>query len=98
MDAIDKIKRYRTLWALVLPHVDVPAPDEVAQWMDYSHEAIEAAIVRAAKKFAKNRIGRNFHPRLAYNYAASAAKIVDWYKAARTTPTQSTEPSTTATP
>ena len=100
MGAIDRLKNYRTLWALVLPHVTVPAPDEVVMWMTYSHKAVEAAILRTAKRFAKGRIGPKFHPVMTYRYAAGVAKAIDREKGLvpRTTGSDSQSLATYVTP
>ena len=76
MKALDTIREYRTLWALVLPHITTPGPEDVARWCDYPTEAVEHAILRTAKRFAREKVKPGFDPLTAYKYATATARSI----------------------
>lgn len=76
MKALDTIRGYRSLWALVVPHIKTPGPEDVARWCDYPSDAVEHAILRTAKRFAREKIAADFDPVSAYRFTSATARSI----------------------
>lgn len=76
MNVLEKVKYFAKVWQLALPHIPPPAPEDAARWAVYSSVAVEAAILRTAKRFAPARITHDFVPVQAYRYATATARSI----------------------
>ena len=76
MTILDKIKFFRQVWRILLPHLTEPAAQDAARWGIYPPEAVEAALLRTAKRFARNRVPESFDPQQAYRYVTATARSI----------------------
>jgi len=76
MKTLHSIRQYRTLWALIVPHIAVPGPEDAARWCEYPSDAVEQAILRTARRFAPERVKPDFAPIAAYRYATAVARSI----------------------
>jgi hypothetical protein len=76
MSALEQISQYQKLWTVILPHVATPPPEDVARWLDFPTNTIEQAIVRTAKRFAREKITPSFDSIQAYRYTSSVARSI----------------------
>lgn len=74
INLIDRIKLFRQLWQIVMPHIQVPTAKEAAYWIPFPDGCVEAAIVRTSQKFAATKMRDGFKPEAAYRYATSVAR------------------------
>lgn len=76
MSALEQIKQYQALWTTVIPHIKAPPPEDVARWFAFSTNAVEHAVMRTARRFAREKIGPTFDPTQAYKYATATARNI----------------------
>jgi hypothetical protein len=76
MTLMQKIAYLKKVWHTLLPHVAMPTSEDAARWCPYPLEAVEAALLRTAKRFAPARIDQGFVPRQAYSYATATARNI----------------------
>jgi len=74
MQLTEKIEYFTQLWCVVLPHVREPSPQDVARWCDYESAIVERAILRTGRRFAENKVQRDFDPTQAYRYTTGVAR------------------------
>lgn len=74
MTILERIETYRKVWRIVLPHLAEPSPEDVARWAVYPIDAVEAAILRTGRRFARSKISIQFDPQQAYRYVTATAR------------------------
>jgi len=76
MTTIEKIAHYQTLWGVALPHLEQPTSQDAVRWCAYPLESVEAAILRAAKRFAAHKVSQSFDAQEAYRYTTATARHI----------------------
>lgn len=76
MNLLQRIDHYQKVWGLILPHLPPPSEQDAARWGGYPVDAVESALLRAARRFAIDRIPTDFDPSSAYRYVSAIAKAV----------------------
>ena len=76
MNLAERVSHLQELWLSVMPHIPVPGLKDIAYWYSYPIETIEAAIMRTAAKFAKEKIATDFKPKDAFSYVTGYCRIV----------------------
>jgi hypothetical protein len=76
VSALEQITQYQTLWAAVIPHIPPPSPEDVARWFGYQPSAVEHAIMRTARRFARDKVVPDFDPVQAYRFATATARSI----------------------
>ena len=74
----ERIDHYQQIWALVLPHLAQPQPQDAVRWCAHPLDAVEAAIIRAGQRFAPARVGdpTAFDVTQAYRYVSGTARAI----------------------
>lgn len=76
MNLIQRIDLYGQMWRLVMPHIPEPTPEDAARWGLYPTTAVEAAILRTSKRFARTKLAPEFVPQQAYRYVTATARSI----------------------
>jgi hypothetical protein len=76
MTILEKITFYQRVWKALVPHLPTPTPQDAARWCAYTEQAVEAAILRTAKRFAQPKLAEGFDPHAAYKYTTSTARAI----------------------
>jgi hypothetical protein len=77
MNLLQRVDTITKVWKIMLPHLPEPSAETIGRWLFYPDSAIEAAIVRTASKFKRNRIDlATFDPVQAYRYTTGTAKLI----------------------
>lgn len=74
MILIQRVDGLLATWRLLLPHVPAPTPENATRWLHYPDMVVEAAILRTAQKFSREKLGAGFDPLQAYRYTTSTAR------------------------
>lgn len=76
MTVLEKIDHFKSVWRNTLPHIAEPSSEDIARWCLYPLENVEAAILRAVRRFSKDKIEQSFTPVEAYRYVTAVARNV----------------------
>ena len=77
MTVLQRIENYRAVWAIALPHLAPPSPQDAARWGAYPVSVVETAILRAGRRFSKERVSGSFDPVSAYRYVTATARSME---------------------
>jgi hypothetical protein len=77
MSLIERINSLLAVWRVALPHIPAPAPESVTHWLNYPNVIVEAAILRTARKFSREKLNADFTPASAHRYVTSTARIMN---------------------
>src|ERR1700743_1956301 len=56
MTTLKRIQDAKTLWSILMPHIQQPADAVFGKWTRFSDAEIEAGIIRGSKKFAPRKV------------------------------------------
>jgi hypothetical protein len=76
MILLERISNYQSVWTVALPHLPPPSAESAARWGAFPLEVVEAAILRAGRRFAKSRITEDFDPTSACRYVTGTARAM----------------------
>lgn len=74
MTLLDRIENYRRIWSIILSHLPQPSEQDAARWGAYPVEAVESALLRAARRFAIDRIPTDFDVSSAYRFVTTISR------------------------
>jgi hypothetical protein len=77
MSLLQRVDTITRVWQMMVPHLPAPSTETVGRWLFYPDAAIEAAIMRTASKFKREKIDlATFDPIQAYRYTTGTAKLI----------------------
>jgi hypothetical protein len=77
MTLIERIDSLLAVWRIAVPHIPAPAPESAMHWLNYPNAIVEAAIMRTARKFSREKLSADFTPTAAYRYVTSTARVMN---------------------
>ena len=77
MNLLQRVDTITKVWRILVPHLPEPSAETIGRWLNYPDSAVEAAIVRTARKFSPAKVNlATFDPVQAYRYTTGTAKLI----------------------
>lgn len=76
MNLLQRIDHYQKVWGVILPHLPQPSEQDAARWGVYPVEAVEGALLRAARRFAIDRIPTDFDVSSVCRYVTAISRAI----------------------
>jgi hypothetical protein len=73
MKTLTPINRWRTAWAILMPHIPVPSETDAARWQRFPQVFVDRAILKCRHRYALNMITKDFEPAHAYRWVTLMA-------------------------